>query len=319
MKKILLIIFAFLLAGCNISSKLGNSSVKTGSTVAVNTEQSGEKLVGDWNKFIWFVASWCPHCQQEVPILQKFYSEYSGKVNMEINVLDKKSFPGIKTLPQNYKNPKSYKDYTHEECGYVPSWVIVNKSGKVIAKKCGWPITESQLKKFLLWTWNLNSNMTKMTDQVAKKGDTVYVDYVGFFPDGKVFDTSIEEEAKKAGIYNAARKYEPLKFVVGAGQMIKCFDKAVEGMKVGQTKEITCQPSEAYGECSPEKIQKVPKSQLKAFEEAGYKLEKWVELPTQYGMIKIVDVDKDTVSLDFNHPMCWKVLKFKITLRKIWN
>ena len=166
-------------------------------------------------------------------------------------------------------------------------------------------------------TWNLQINSNQMTSEVAKEGDVVLVDYVGFFPNGKVFDTSIEKVAKENGIYNAARDYKPLKFTVGAGQMIPCFDKAVEGMKVGETKEITCEPKDAYGECDPNKYQKVPKSQLVQFEKAGYKLEKWTELPTQYGMLKIVDADKDTVTLDLNHPMCGKTLKFKITLRGI--
>jgi len=313
MKKIVLFLsWMLLLVWCNLNSNNNKNAVMSWKQEKISV------ITWNGNKFIGFVASWCPHCQEEVPNLQKFYSEYSGKVNMEINVVDRKPFPSVKNLPQNYKNPKSYQDYTHEQCWYVPSWVILDKSGNVIAKKCGWPISEEQLKKYLLWKNDLSSNQNKMTNnEVAKKWDTVYVDYIGFFPDGKVFDTSIEEEAKKAGIYNSARKYEPLKFVVWAWQMIKCFDKAVEWMKIWETKEITCQPNEAYGECSPEKIQKVPKSQLKAFEQAWYKLEKWVELPTQYGMLKIVDVDKDTVSLDFNHPMCGKTLKFKITLRKI--
>jgi FKBP-type peptidyl-prolyl cis-trans isomerase 2 len=34
-------------------------------------------------------------------------------------------------------------------------------------------------------------------------------------------------------------------------------------------------------------------------------------------MKKIVDVDNDTVTLDFNNPMCGKTLKFKITLKGI--
>ena len=166
-------------------------------------------------------------------------------------------------------------------------------------------------------TWNLQTNLKQMTVEVAKKGDVVLVDYVGFFPDGKVFDTSIEKVAKENGIYNAARDYKPLKFTVGVGQMIPCFDKAIEGMKVGETKEITCEPKDAYGECDPKKVQKVEKSQLAQFEQAGYKLEKWTELPTQRGMLKIVDADEDTVTFDLNHPMCGKTLKFKITLKGI--
>ncbi len=164
-------------------------------------------------------------------------------------------------------------------------------------------------------SWNLQSNTKKMSqDNVAKVWDTVLVDYVWFFPDWKVFDTSEEKVAKENNIYNAAREYKPLKFTLGKWQMIPCFEKAVEGMKVWETKEITCEPKDAYWECSEKNYQKVPKSSLEQFEKAWYKLEKWVKLPTQYGLIKIVDVDKDTVTLDFNHPMCGKTLKFKITL-----
>jgi len=32
---------------------------------------------------------------------------------------------------------------------------------------------------------------------LVKKYDKVVVDYIGFFPDGKVFDTSIKEIAQK--------------------------------------------------------------------------------------------------------------------------
>ena len=161
----------------------------------------------------------------------------------------------------------------------------------------------------------LQSNNQKM--DVAKKNDRVLVDYIGFFPDGKVFDTSIKEIAQKEWIYNAVRDYKPLEFVIGAWQMIPCFDKAVEWMKVWETKEITCQPKDAYGECDENKIKSFPKSQFKQFEEAGYKIEKWAELPTQYWMVKVVDVDNDNVKIDFNNPMCGKILKFKITLREI--
>ncbi len=43
----------------------------------------------------------------------------------------------------------------------------------------------------------------------AQKGDTVSVHYLGRYPGGKVFDTSMEKEAKSAGLYNPARDYKP--------------------------------------------------------------------------------------------------------------
>jgi len=161
----------------------------------------------------------------------------------------------------------------------------------------------------------LQSNNQKM--DVAKKNDRVLVDYIGFFPDGKVFDTSIKEIAQKEWIYNAVRDYKPLEFIVGVWQMIPCFDKAVELMKVWETKEITCQPKDAYWECNENKIKLFPRSQFEQLEKAGYKIEKWAKLATQDWMVKVVDVDDNSVKIDFNNPMCGKILKFKITLREI--
>ena len=74
-------------------------------------------------------------------------------------------------------------------------------------------------------------------DEIAKKGDVVEVDYVGTFENGEVFDSS---EGR-----------EPLKFELGAGQMIPGFDEAVDGMKLMEEKTVTLPPEKAYGASGP--------------------------------------------------------------------
>jgi peptidylprolyl isomerase len=81
----------------------------------------------------------------------------------------------------------------------------------------------------------------------TKNGDTVRVHYVGKFPGGKVFDTSLEKEAVRAGIYNKGRDYKPLKVTLGAGQVIKGFNDAIVGLKPGEEKTVTLPPEQAYG------------------------------------------------------------------------
>jgi len=334
-RKILAILtIASLLAGCNLQVKNNETkevSNKKETNVIKNTWSienkktdivKNNRLKWNWLKYIWFVATWCPHCQNEIPILSKFYNDYSGEVNMEINVINKKPFPWIKKLPENYKNPKSYQYYTHKKCGYIPSYVIINKSWEIIDKKCWWSLSYNELKNKLLSNnehkTNLKIKTNKMkTEQIVKIWDTIKVDYIWSFKDGKVFDTSIESEAKKAGIYNKARTYSPLEFKVGAWQMIKCFDKWVVWMKLWETKDIVCNPDEAYWKCDPKKIEKIEKSKLEAFAKAWYKLEKWTELPTQYWNLKIVDADKNSVTIDMNNPMCGKILNFKVTVKSI--
>ena len=86
-----------------------------------------------------------------------------------------------------------------------------------------------------------------MSEISAQNGDTVSVHYVGKFPGGKVFDTSMRAEAVKAGLYNPARDYKPLQVTLGGHQVISGFEEALLGMKVNETKEVTLPPEKAYG------------------------------------------------------------------------
>ncbi|HZY93396.1 MAG TPA: FKBP-type peptidyl-prolyl cis-trans isomerase [Candidatus Bathyarchaeia archaeon] len=77
------------------------------------------------------------------------------------------------------------------------------------------------------------------SDIRAQKGDTVSVHYLGRFPGGKVFDTSMEKEARNAGLHNPARDYNPLQVTLGTGKVIVGFEEALIGMRVNEEKEVT--------------------------------------------------------------------------------
>ena len=139
----------------------------------------------------------------------------------------------------------------------------------------------------------------KMT---IKKGDKVKVEYTGTLEDGTVFDSS-----EKHG--------QPLEFEAGAGMVIKGFDQAVIGMKKGEEKEVTIKPEDAYGPVNPQMVQKIPKEKLPEGQkyEAGMML--MMQLQTgQQLPVKIVEVGKTEVTLDLNHPLAGKTLKFKIKI-----
>ncbi len=91
------------------------------------------------------------------------------------------------------------------------------------------------------------TSMRHMSDLTAQMGDTVSVHYLGKFPGGKVFDTSMKAEAVKAGLFSPARDYKPLQVVLGAHQVISGFEEALVGMKVNESKEVTLPPEKAYG------------------------------------------------------------------------
>lgn len=139
---------------------------------------------------------------------------------------------------------------------------------------------------------------------VVKAGDAVKVHYTGRLDDGTVFDTS---EGR-----------EPIAFTVGAGEVIPGFDEAVLGMQVGQTKEVSISPDDAYGERNEMLVQTVAREQI----QLGVEPEEGmgIEMRTPDGTViplVISEVTETTVTLDANHPLAGLQLHFALKLMEI--
>jgi FKBP-type peptidyl-prolyl cis-trans isomerase FkpA len=81
----------------------------------------------------------------------------------------------------------------------------------------------------------------------AENGKMVKVNYTGKLIDGTVFDTSIESEAKKAGLFQPQRQYIPLDFELGAGQVIRGWEEGISYMNVGGKATLIIPSTLAYG------------------------------------------------------------------------
>ena len=124
-----------------------------------------------------------------------------------------------------------------------------------------------------LVVWDLVGDKFKKSEEkkeetlVVKEGDKVTVDYIGRFPNGEVFDTSIRAIADnplipKSPGFTPQSTYQPLEFVVGSGRMIKGFEDGVIGMRVGETRNITVPPEEGYGPADPNLIMWIPETEF---------------------------------------------------------
>jgi len=136
----------------------------------------------------------------------------------------------------------------------------------------------------------------------VENGNTIQVEYEGRLEDGTVFDSS-----KNHG--------QPLEFCVGTGQIIKGFDDAVIGMNIGEEKEITIPPEEAYGEYQKELVRDLPRNAFPEDQDvqAGMvfimNLEDGRQVP-----VRIANVTDQAVTVDLNPPLAGKTLIFKIKL-----
>ncbi|HEX9952060.1 MAG TPA: FKBP-type peptidyl-prolyl cis-trans isomerase [Rubricoccaceae bacterium] len=136
----------------------------------------------------------------------------------------------------------------------------------------------------------------------ATTGDTVHIHYTGTLADGTEFDSS--------------RGREPLRFTLGAGQVVPGFDRAVDGMAEGQTQTVTIPAAEAYGEHDPENTLVVPAANLPT----GVVLGDRLALGTPDGgqvAVTVTAIDADGATLDANHDLAGKDLTFEITLVRI--
>jgi peptidylprolyl isomerase len=135
----------------------------------------------------------------------------------------------------------------------------------------------------------------------AKSGDTVKVHYTGTLADGTQFDSS------------AGR--DPLEFELGGGQVIAGFDNAVDGMTVGDSKEVSIDPDDAYGQYHDQLVHEIPRNALPddLTPEEGMALQ--ASGPEgQVTQFTVVAVSGESVTLDANHPLAGQTLNFTLEL-----
>lgn len=127
----------------------------------------------------------------------------------------------------------------------------------------------------------------------------VSVHYKGTLANGDIFDSS---EGR-----------EPLEIKMGAGQLIKGFESALEGMSVNEKKTFTIEPGDAYGERNDELTQSFPRKDVPP--EMDPQVGQTIALTTPDGRqipARITVANDNEVVVDLNHPLAGESLTFAI-------
>ena len=164
-------------------------------------------------------------------------------------------------------------------------------------------------------------NTTKRTtrkpkvETEVKKGSLIYLDYVARTKeDGEIFDLTMEDVAKREGVYNEKGRYEPMLVAVGHNWLLEAIEEELVGMKIGESKTIEVPPERAAGPRDPSKIRQIPKTKLAKLGVKPIKGER-VKIGNEEGVITLVTGRK--VRVDFNSPLAGKTLVFDVTVRGI--
>ncbi|MBK8616608.1 MAG: peptidylprolyl isomerase [Anaerolineales bacterium] len=137
-----------------------------------------------------------------------------------------------------------------------------------------------------------------MSKDTVQDGLVVSMDYK-LTVDGEVLDSSDD-----AG---------PLQFLAGYGNIVPGLESEMIGMKIGESKDVVVKPEDGYGEFDDEAFMDVPRNEFPE----DMEIEEGVELNVtdedgQNQYARVENITKETVRLDFNHPLAGAELHFSV-------
>ena len=146
------------------------------------------------------------------------------------------------------------------------------------------------------------------------KGSLILLDYTARIKDNdEIFETTIEEDAKKSNLYDPTRKYEPRLISVGEGWVLKGLDEALADTNVGDRHSIEISPDKGFGERDTSKVRMIP--QRKLGEKANeIKVGDVVELDDRTGVIRYIGSGR--VQIDYNHRLASRTLVYDVNVVK---
>jgi len=147
-----------------------------------------------------------------------------------------------------------------------------------------------------------------------EKGDFLLMDYVAKVKEtGEVFDTTIEDVAKKERLYKKGEIYEPKLVVVGEGWVLKALDENLLNLELNKTSPVEIPPDKAFGNRDPEKVRLVPLRRLTA---KGVTPQLGMRLEFDGKLAVVRTIGAGRVQLDFNPPLAGKTLVYETTVQK---
>jgi FKBP-type peptidyl-prolyl cis-trans isomerase SlyD len=108
---------------------------------------------------------------------------------------------------------------------------------------------------------------------------------------------------------------QPLEYLHGAGSIIPGLERQLDGLALGESKQVVVSAADGYGQRDAEAVMDVPRGEFPA----GIPLQVGTELQVQDKdggplYARIAEVGAETVRLDFNHPLAGKELHFEVKI-----
>ena len=148
------------------------------------------------------------------------------------------------------------------------------------------------------------------------KGSLILIDYTAKVKDSEeIFDTTIEEDAKKHSIHESNIKYQPKLVSIGevSYPVLKGLDEALAKTTVGDKLTVEVTPDKGFGERDSGKVRMIPIRKL------GEDAEKvsvgdTIEVDNKRGIIRFIGSGR--VQIDYNHRYAGKTILYDVNVVK---
>ena len=151
-----------------------------------------------------------------------------------------------------------------------------------------------------------------MADKV-KHHDFVEVDYTGKLTDGTIFDTTIEDVARKNNFFSEKQKFGSIVICVGEQQILPGLDAGLVGKEIGQEFTITLTPENAFGKRDIKNLKIVPVSTFKQHKMDPYP---GLQIDVDGQMGTVMRISGGRVTVNFNHPLAGKEIVYDVKVHR---
>jgi len=148
------------------------------------------------------------------------------------------------------------------------------------------------------------------------KGSLILIDYVAKVKDTEeIFDTTIEEEAKKHSIHESDVKYQPKLVSVGevSYPVLKGLDEALAKTSVGEKLTVEVTPDKGFGERDSTKVRMIP---IRKLGEDADKISvgDTIEIDNKRAIVRFIGSGR--VQIDYNHRYAGKTIIYDVNVIK---
>ena len=151
----------------------------------------------------------------------------------------------------------------------------------------------------------IGSMAVKAQSMGVSTGKQVSIEYTLTLEDKTVVDSNVGAD--------------PLTFVQGSHNIIPGLESALDGMEIGESKQVTVTPEDAYGPVNEDSVSEIEKTYIP---EDSLKVGAVLQGQSPDGRViiaRVVEIMEETVMLDYNHPLAGKTLNFDVEIMDVQN